>query len=116
VTPLDPHLPERGTFGRHPIEVSGGKLHELAGDAFPEVSSHHHQSFGRIGDGLVATGRAPDGLVEALEDPGRDFVLGVLWHPEEDAHAGGAPLFRGLVEAAEAYVTGGTSTRGTPSR
>jgi gamma-glutamyl-gamma-aminobutyrate hydrolase PuuD len=22
--------------------------------------------------------------VEALEDPSRPFVLGVLWHPEED--------------------------------
>lgn len=116
VTSLDPHLPEPGTFGRHPVSVSGGTLRELVGDSVEAVSSHHHQSFGRLGEGLVATGQAPDGLVEALEDPARDFALGVLWHPEEDARAGGAPIFRGLVEAARAHVTGGTSTRGTPSR
>jgi gamma-glutamyl-gamma-aminobutyrate hydrolase PuuD len=120
VTRSDPHLPRPGTFGRHPVEVSGGKLRELAGDRFAAVSSHHHQSLGRLGDGLVATGHAPDGLVEAVEDPARSLALGVLWHPEEEPTTGGAPLFRGLVEAARVHaasaVTGGTSTPGTPSR
>jgi putative glutamine amidotransferase len=50
------------------------------------VKSHHHQGVDRIGEGLHATGWAvEDGdLVEAIEVPGRAFVLGVLWHPEED--------------------------------
>ena len=38
----------------------------------------------RIGEGLRVTGHAGDGTVEAIEDPARRFVLGVLWHPEED--------------------------------
>ncbi len=34
---------------------------------------------------LAATGwDADDGTVEAVEDPKKAFVLGVLWHPEED--------------------------------
>ena len=38
-----------------------------------------------LGEGLVATGWSDeDGVVEAIELPGDDFVLGVLWHPEED--------------------------------
>jgi putative glutamine amidotransferase len=47
--------------------------------------------------GLTVTGRSPDGLAEALEDPARAFVLGVQWHPEM---VGPAALFAGLVEAA----------------
>jgi gamma-glutamyl-gamma-aminobutyrate hydrolase PuuD len=118
-TTPEPHLPEPGRFGRHPVRVEGGLLHRLAGDEIEAVASHHHQSLGRVGNGLVATGRAPDGLVEAVEDPEREFALGVLWHPEEDARTGGAALFRGLVDAARAYagrpLTDGARTRGTPS-
>ena len=52
------------------------------------VRSHHHQGLAELGEGLVATGWSePDGLVEAVEMPER-FVLGVLWHPEEDEELG----------------------------
>jgi len=38
-----------------------------------------------VGSGLAVTGRAAeDDAVEAIEDPSCSFVLGVLWHPEED--------------------------------
>ncbi|MGZ4665933.1 MAG: gamma-glutamyl-gamma-aminobutyrate hydrolase family protein [Frankiaceae bacterium] len=42
-----------------------------------------------MGDGLREAARAPDGTIEALEDPSRRFTLGVLWHPEagEDGRA-----------------------------
>lgn len=112
-----PHLPEPGSWGRHRVEVTGGKLRELTGDAVEDVASHHHQSLGRLGDGLVATAHAPDGLVEAVEDRARPFALGVLWHPEEDARTGGAPLFQGLVDAAREHLArDAPRTRGTPSR
>jgi gamma-glutamyl-gamma-aminobutyrate hydrolase PuuD len=48
------------------------------------VRCHHHQAVDRLAPGLVATGWAADGTVEALEDPARRFVVGVQWHPEED--------------------------------
>ena len=38
----------------------------------------------RVGPNFVVSGRAGDGLVEAIEDPSRTFALGVQWHPEED--------------------------------
>ena len=53
----------------------------LLGDHAP-VKSHHHQGFGRLGEGLRESAHAEDGTLEALEDPSRRFTLGVLWHPE----------------------------------
>jgi putative glutamine amidotransferase len=47
------------------------------------VNSHHHQAVDRIGDNLIVSAVASDGIVEALEDSRRDrFNLGVQWHPE----------------------------------
>jgi len=49
------------------------------------VRSYHHQGVERVGEGLVVTARAEgDATVEGIEDPTRRFMLGVLWHPEED--------------------------------
>jgi gamma-glutamyl-gamma-aminobutyrate hydrolase PuuD len=49
------------------------------------VRCHHHQAIDRLAPGLVATGWAADGTVEAVELAGNPFVVGVQWHPEEDA-------------------------------
>ena len=64
------------------------------------MKSHHHQGYGRIGDGLREAGWADDGTIEALEDPERRFAVGVLWHPEEGEDFA---LFRGLVDEARAF-------------
>lgn len=45
------------------------------------VNSFHHQAVDRLGDGLISTATAPDGIVEALEHEVHD-ILGVQWHPE----------------------------------
>ena len=56
---------------------------QLAKTATAPVNSHHHQAIENLGRELVATAWAPDGLVEAVEDPRSDrFVIGVQWHPE----------------------------------
>lgn len=46
-----------------------------------KIASGHHQAVARVADGLVVTGVADDGTVEALEDPER-WVASVQWHPE----------------------------------
>jgi gamma-glutamyl-gamma-aminobutyrate hydrolase PuuD len=92
------HTP--GTFADHDVEVEAGtKLASLLGD-HAAVKSHHHQGFGRVGEGLVESARAEDGTLEAVEDPDKRFAVGVLWHPEagEDAK-----LFDALVEQAREY-------------
>ncbi len=47
-----------------------------------KVNSSHHQGVKTPGKELRPTAHAPDGVVEALEHPGRQFWLGVQWHPE----------------------------------
>ena len=92
------HTP--GTFADHDITLQPGtRLASLLGDHAP-VKSHHHQGFGRVGDGLRVAAHAEDGTIEAVEDPSRRFALGVLWHPEagEDLR-----LFEELVDAAREY-------------
>jgi putative glutamine amidotransferase len=77
------HTP--GTFADHEVGLESGSLvARAAGTERTAVKSHHHQGIKEIGDGLVVTGRSDDDAVEALEDPSCPFVLGVLWHPEED--------------------------------
>ena len=71
-----------------------------AGDACP-VNSRHHQAPKTLGEGLVASATAPDGVIEAIEDPSRRFCLGVQWHPENFYRTGEfRPLFEGFIEAA----------------
>ena len=87
---------------RHPVEAQPGTLlSRIVGPEELEVNSSHHQGIRAVGRGLVASARSPDGLIEAIEDPSRPFVLGVQWHPENLA---GEPrheaLFASLVEAA----------------
>ena len=58
-------------------------LGQLAAAESAPVNSHHHQAIEKLGRELLATAWAPDGIVEAVEDPRSDrFVLGVQWHPE----------------------------------
>jgi|1186.fasta_scaffold07556_2 putative glutamine amidotransferase len=92
------HKGPPGTFTRHPVRMQDGTLAAALLGPKAEVHSCHHQAPDRLGDGLQVSAEAPDGVVEAIELPGR-FCLGVLWHPEEDARGGG-PLFAGLVDAA----------------
>ncbi len=83
----DEHRRNAGTFdgNEHPVELEPGSLAaEAAGEQRHRTFSHHHQAVAQVGNGLVVTGRADDGLIEAIEDPERGYVLGVQWHPEAD--------------------------------
>jgi len=107
---LEQHLPDRvghvghretpGVFSDHPVAVAGeSRLAAILGDT-ADVKSHHHQGFGTVGGGLHETAHAPDGTLEAVEDPTRTFALGVLWHPEEGEDLA---LFEALVDEASAF-------------
>ena len=48
----------------------------------------------------MTTATAPDGVIEAIEDPARRFCLGVQWHPENFYRTGDFGwLFEGFVQA-----------------
>jgi putative glutamine amidotransferase len=83
----------------HEIQVAadaGGQTLIVPGP----VTSHHRQAVREAGR-LRVIARAPDGIIEAVDDPGRPFYLGVQWHPERTAFEPlGVKLFRRLVQAA----------------
>jgi putative glutamine amidotransferase len=63
------------------------RLAELLGSDHFQANSLHHQALEQIASGLRVTGRAPDGVIEAVEGEGDAFVLGVQCHPEQLWHA-----------------------------
>jgi putative glutamine amidotransferase len=73
----------------HPIEIASGcwLAEALGSDAV--VNSYHHQSIALLGDGVRATARAPDGVIESIEVPDRAFCLGVQWELQEECAPGG---------------------------
>lgn len=108
------HLPEshaheehRRRVGRfagneHEVRLDDGSLVARAeGARAVEVASHHHQAVDALGEGLVPTGRAEDGVVEALQAGDGSWQVGVQWHPEPDP---GSRIIGALVDAAR---TGG---------
>ena len=85
----------------HDVWVSEGTLlhtllrERIDGDTCP-VNSRHHQAVQTVGSGLVVSATAPDGVIEAVEDPSKRFCVGVQWHPENFYRTG---EFRALFEA-----------------
>jgi gamma-glutamyl-gamma-aminobutyrate hydrolase PuuD len=96
----DEHKTTPGVFAEHSVEVhEGTRLASMIGGR-SDVTSHHHQGLGRLGEGLVENARAHDGTLEGVEDPALRFAIGVQWHPEAGEDEA---LFAGLVEEARAY-------------
>jgi len=66
-----------------------------------EVNSRHHQAVKRVAPDFQVSATAPDGVIEAIEDPSARFCLGLQWHPENFFRTGEfRPLFEGFLEAA----------------
>ncbi len=47
-----------------------------------QVNSLHHQGIKKLGEGLLSTAHASDGMIEAIEIKDHPFFMGVQWHPE----------------------------------
>jgi len=75
-----------GMDGMHPITIEPRSLvHKLIKTEEAIVNSAHHQAVTKLPDHLLASSKAPDGIIESIEwaDPtGKPFFLGVQWHPE----------------------------------
>lgn len=88
--------------GHEVCVVPGTLLHRLTGAERLLVNSAHHQAAETVGPGIVVSGRAPDGVIEAIEDPRRRFCLGVQWHPEYRIGPGDGAILEGLIAACRA--------------
>lgn len=85
--------------GHEVLVQPGTLLHRLAGSERIAVNTTHHQAADRTGKGIVVSGRAPDGVIEAIEDPSRKFCLGVQWHPEYRVGRHDSAILQGFVDA-----------------
>jgi putative glutamine amidotransferase len=93
----------------HTIDIEpGSRLAMALGDDEVEVAdeldvnSFHHQAIERLGERLKVTARAPDGTIEAIEDPSHPFLIGVQWHAETLVQRPyEAALFRNFVQASQ---------------
>ncbi len=86
----------------HEIQMEEGtRIAKVLGEPILKVNSLHHQGLKNIAPALRVAGRAPDGLVEAIELPDHPFALAVQWHPEWLMNQESArKLFSKFVEAA----------------
>jgi len=66
---------------RHPVEQKDAWPTSLEGLDVSAVVSYHRQAVEESGQ-LKVLGKAPDGVIEMIGDPGRRFYVGVQWHPE----------------------------------
>lgn len=102
-------------FGKslsHRVRVESDSIMERAygGKKQIVVNTRHHQGMtaNMVPSSLRVTAIAPDGVVEAVEGVGDQFVVGVQWHPEraKDAfiHGISAPLFETFVSACRTWA------------
>lgn len=99
------HMSPRERRGEpaHGVAIApGSRLADILGPRDMPVTSTHHQIIRDLAPDLVVSAAAPDGVIEAVEGPGR-FLLAVQWHPERMArrHPEQLALFRALVEQAK---------------
>jgi len=73
------------SYPSHKVTVEkNSKLSGMIGTGEVRVNSFHHQAVKKpMIDRFIVSARASDGVIEAIEFPNEQFVLGVQWHPEE---------------------------------
>jgi putative glutamine amidotransferase len=106
-TPIN-HKPGRTVREAHSVKIgSTSRLRAFLGvGAALTVNSSHHQAVRQAGDGLIpAAWSTEDGVIEAAEGRGEQFLVGVQWHPERffDQDPASNSLFQAFVSAADAW-------------
>ena len=90
-------------YASHTVELeSGTPFPDIFGAQTIGVNSFHHQAIKALAPELTVCGRAADGVIEAIYDANKPFVLGVQWHPERMKE--GAPLFGAFTEACSRFA------------
>ncbi len=87
----------------HEVEIQKDtKLYSIYQTTTINVPTNHHQAIKKTGNELVVNAYAHDRIIEGIEMPDRNFVIGVQWHPERDFD-GNLPLFKTFIETASKF-------------
>lgn len=88
-------------YPAHTVKVKrDSRLFKMLGKEVLEVNSFHHQAVKKTGEGFRATAWAEDGVVEAIEYQGKEFIIGVQWHPERMINGEMLKIFQVFVDSA----------------
>ena len=63
------------------------------------MNSAHHQSIKKAGKGLIINAISSDGVIEGIEDPKKNFCIGVQWHPEFFINNGDKKLIKYFIQS-----------------
>ena len=100
-----PSTEPRYTIAHEVWVAKGSRLAALMAEKMEsdtcQVNSRHHQAVKNVAPGWDISGTAPDGVIEAIEQPGDVFRMAVQWHPENFWRTGEfRPLFEAFIDAA----------------
>ena len=110
--PLQHEQSEPRAEAGHGVEIlENTLLSNIVGSSQLGVNSTHHQVIGDLGDDLMISASASDGVVEAIERR-ITLLVGVQWHPEAMAMPEQQRLFeRFIAEAQKSALTAGLHAR-----
>lgn len=75
---------EDGKIPTHTVELeTGSLLHSILGKTEIKVNSFHHQACKEVGEGFKVSALSAGGVIEAIEKPDYNFLLGLQFHPEK---------------------------------
>tara|TARA_Y100000590_G_scaffold179837_1_gene205025 strand:- start:113 stop:664 length:552 start_codon:yes stop_codon:yes gene_type:complete len=72
----------RNTTSHSVIIDPDSRLYNIIKKKEINVNSAHHQSVDKPGKNIKISGRAKDGVIEAIENNKYKWCIGVQWHPE----------------------------------
>lgn len=100
--PLQHEQSEPRAEAGHGVEIlENTLLSNIVGSSQLGVNSTHHQVIGDLGDDLMISASASDGVVEAIESTNHAFLVGVQWHPEAMAMPEQQRLFERFIAEAQ---------------
>ena len=84
----------------HSVRIKDNtKLHSIISTNDIMVNSAHHQAIKTPGNGLIVNALSEDGIIEGIEDPTKNFCIGVQWHPEFFIQGADIKLLKAFINA-----------------
>jgi len=84
----------------HSVRIKDNtKLHSIISTNNIMVNSAHHQAIKTPGNGLIVNALSADGIIEGIEDPTKNFCIGVQWHPEFFIQGADIKLLKAFINA-----------------